>query len=304
MDEAVGAGTAFRDAAEQIKWLETSAFPVQDRNKRAFTVLQPKGVFAVISPWNLPLSQPCCYYLAPALATGNAVVWVPAPTTSLIAAKILECMVEAGVPDGAVNLVTGEGQVVGDEIVVNSGNDAIASTGSSETGVTIARRGAGNPLLLECGGNGPTVVLEDADIPRVAERIARGCFTNAGQICTSTERILVAAPVYDAFVGAIAAAAGKVRLGDPFDAAMTMGPLNSEPTAPKVDAHLEDAVGKGAMIVTGAARQSNRPTSLYYQPTVIAEVAPDSLFTSTKRLGRSRRFCASRTGRMHFVSSP
>jgi acyl-CoA reductase-like NAD-dependent aldehyde dehydrogenase len=283
--EAEAAATAFRNAAEQIKWLETAYFPVADGHKRAFNFLQPKGVFAVITPWNFPLSLPAIYYLGPGLATGNAMVWVPAPTTSIIAGKLMECMVEAGVPDGVVNLVTGDGPVVGDEIVASPGTDAVAFTGSTATGQAIAVRGAGKPLMLELGGNGPTLVLADADVAMAAQRIAAGCFANAGQICTSTERILAHASVYDELVDGLARAAAKVRLGDPFDAATTMGPLNNEPNAEKIDAHLADALARGARMVAGGGRAAGMPTRLYYQPSVVADVPAGALLNTDETFG-------------------
>ncbi len=214
-------------------------------------MLQPKGVFAVITPWNFPPAHPSVYYLVPGVATGNVMIWVPAPTTSLIASRMVESMLEGGLPEGAISLVTGDGAVVGDAVVTSPGTDAIAFTGSTETGETIARRGAGKPLLLECGGNDPTLVLEDANVDLAAERIGLGCYYNAGQVCTSTERTLVHGSVHDAFVEKLVSVTGAVRLGDPFDAATTMGPLNNEPNASKVDGHIEDAVRRGSKVLIG-----------------------------------------------------
>ena len=285
LGEASASVAAFRNAGEQIKWLETACFPVEDRNKRAFSFLQPKGVFGIVTPWNFPLALPSIYYLAPGLATGNAMVWVPAPTTSIIAEKLMECLIEAGVPDGVVNLVIGDGPEVGDEVVSNPGTDAIAFTGSSETGRIIASRGAGKPLMVELGGNGPTIVLADADLDTAAARAAAGCFANAGQICTSTERILVADAVHDAFVEKLVTAARAVRMGDPFDPATTMGPLNNEPNAQKVDAHLADARQRGASILFGGGRAEGLATRLHYQPTVIADLSPDSLLNVDETFG-------------------
>lgn len=283
--EIAGAVTAFRDAAEQIKWLETAAFPLADGHKRAYSFLQPKGVFGIITPWNFPAAQPCIYYLAPGLATGNAMVWVAAPTTSLIASKLMECFAEAGIPDGVINLVTGEGAEVGDAVVTHPGVDAIAFTGSSETDALIAARGAGKPLMLELGGNGPTLVLADADVAMAANRIATGCFTNAGQICTATERVLVHESIYDRFAEAMVKAAAGVCMGDPFDPATTMGPVNNEPTAEKMDAHLEDARSRQASIAFGGARMAGMPTRLHYQPTVVTELVADSLLNTQETFG-------------------
>jgi acyl-CoA reductase-like NAD-dependent aldehyde dehydrogenase len=283
--EIAAAAAAFRNSAEQIKWLETAAFPLEDGNKRAFSFLQPKGVFGIITPWNFPAAQPSIYYLAPGLASGNAMVWVTAPTTSLVASKLMECFAEAEVPDGVINLVMGEGPVAGDAVVTHSGVDAVAFTGSSETGDVIAARAAGKPLMLELGGNGPTLVLADADVSMAAARVAAGCFTNAGQICTATERILVHEKIYDQFATEVVAAARRVRLGDPFDPATTMGPLNNEPNAAKMDVHLQDARERQATIAHGGARAAGMPTRLYYEPTVVTDLSPESLLNIDETFG-------------------
>jgi succinate-semialdehyde dehydrogenase/glutarate-semialdehyde dehydrogenase len=283
--EVGAASLGFRNAAEQMKWLETAAFPVADANKRVFSFLQPKGVFAIITPWNFPLGLPCLYYLGPAVATGNTVVWVPAPTTSLVAVALMECMIEAGLPDGVINLVLGDGAEVGDEAVIHPGTHAIGFTGSSSTGATIARRGAGKPLLLEMGGNGPTIVLADADIDMAAEQIGAGCFANAGQICTATERVLVHKSVHDRFVEGLVKAAGKVRLGDPFDPATTMGPVNNAVALDKMLDHMTDAVARKATVLTGGKVAEGMPTNLYFEPTVVTGLTHESLLNKEESFG-------------------
>jgi len=218
-----------------------------------FGFRQPRGVYAVITPWNFSINIPV-EYLAPGLAAGNAIVWVPAPSTSVCAANLMECFKEAGVPPGVVNLVTGPGPVVGDEIVAHPGTDAVGFTGSTRTGKQIAQRATGKPLLLELGGNGPTIVLEDADFDVVTSSVASGCFFNAGQVCSATERILVQRTVHNELIARLVTAAETVHLGNPFDPETNMGPLNSAPTAEKVDRHLADGVAKGAVIIFGGRR--------------------------------------------------
>lgn len=274
----------YLEAAEQIKWLETPVIPVEDRNKRVFSIRQPKGVYAVITPWNFPFMIPT-EYLSAGLAAGNTIVWVPAPTTSICAVKLMECFEEAGMPRGVVNLVTGRGDVVGDEIVSNPGTDAIGFTGSSATGKQIAIRGAGKPLLLELGGNGPTIVLKDADIDYAAKSIAAACFSNAGQVCSSTERILAHRDVYDSFVGKMVEQARQIKLGDPFERATTMGPLNNYPVVEKNVLHAEDGRKRGANILTGGAVAQEFPGGLYFQPTVVADVTPECLYNAEETFG-------------------
>lgn len=283
--EAAGAALGFRNAGEQMKWLETAAFPVADANKRAFSFFQPKGVLGIITPWNFPLGLPCMYYLGPALATGNTVVWVPAPTTSLVAVALMECMIAAGLPDGAINLVLGDGAEVGDETVIHPGIHAVGFTGSSVTGQTIARRGAGKPLLLEMGGNGPTIVLDDADIEMAAAVVGAGCFANAGQICTATERVLVHKSVHDRFVEGLVQAASRVRMGDPFDPATTMGPLNNAAALDKMLDHMVDANARKATILAGGSVREGMPTNLYFEPTVVTGLTRESLLNIEESFG-------------------
>jgi succinate-semialdehyde dehydrogenase/glutarate-semialdehyde dehydrogenase len=273
--EAGAVGIWFDMAAEHAATLETAVLPVENPAKRVFTIRQPRGVYAVITPWNYPLGIPS-EYLSAALVTGNTVVWVPAPTTSACAVRLVECLEEAEVPPGVVNLVTGPGPVVGDEIVVHPETDAVAFTGSSATGLTIASRAPGKPLLLELGGNGPTIVLPDADLARGAPAIAFGCFRNAGQVCSATGRILVHHSVHEDLAGRLVEAARKVCLGDPFDPHTTMGPLNNERNAAKVDQHLAEAQQRGARVLFGGGRAEGFPTNLYYRPTVVDGVSPES----------------------------
>lgn len=274
----------FREAAEHIKWLEGSTVPAENPNKRVFTFRQPRGIYAVITPWNFPLNIPI-EYLGPGLAAGNAIVWVPAPTTSVIAVKLMECMEEAEVPPGVVNLVTGPGPVVGDEIVAHPDTNAVGFTGSPATGEQIARRAAGKPLLLELGGNGPTVILEDADLELAARATARGAFLNAGQSCSATERILIHRGVHDEVAQRLVNAARQVRLGDPAVKETTMGPLNNRPVAQKMDRHLDDGVKRGAKVLFGGKRASGFKTDLFYEPTVIDNVTPESMINYEETFG-------------------
>lgn len=274
----------FRLAAEDITRLETAVIPSADRAKRILTIRQPRGVYGVITPWNFPLAIPA-EYLSAGLAAGNAIVWVPAPTTAGCAVRLMECLLETGVPDGIVNLVTGDGAEVGDEVAGHPGVDAIGFTGSSATGMLVSRRAAGKPQLLELGGNAPTIVLADADVAQAARRVGRGAFRNAGQICDSTERILVHRDIHDGFVDALLDVAGEFRLGDPREPQTTLGPLNNVRPARQVDRHVDDALSKGARLLTGGHAEDGRPTPLYYPATVVDGVTPDMLFNLEETFG-------------------
>jgi acyl-CoA reductase-like NAD-dependent aldehyde dehydrogenase len=182
--------------------------------------------------------------------------------------------------------VLGPGPEVGDELAVNPGTRAVAFTGSTATGLTVSRRAAGKAQLLEMGGNGPFVVMEDADLAAAAEAARVGCFLGAGQSCSAAERLLVHEAAREEFVSLLAGEVEReVRLGDPLDAATTMGPVNNEPGAAKMDEHVGDAVARGATVVAGGSRANGFPTDLYWQPTVLDGVPPDSVAATEETFG-------------------
>ncbi len=265
----------WRMAAADATRLEGSLPPSVDASKRVLAYRVPRGVVGLITPWNWPYTMPA-ELLAPALASGNAVVWVPAPSTSMCAVALAECIVDAGLPAGVFNMITGPGPVVGDEVAGSPGTHAIGFIGSIATGTTVAQRAAGKAVLLEMGGNGPMVVLDDADVAAAADASIAAAFLCAGQSCTAGERFLVHEAVHDEFVERLrAVVAEKVKLGDPFDEATTMGPINNEPNAAKMDRHVADAVERGAVTVAGGSRAQGFPTNLYWEPTVLDRVTDE-----------------------------
>jgi succinate-semialdehyde dehydrogenase/glutarate-semialdehyde dehydrogenase len=242
-------------------------------------------VIGVITPWNWPYTMPA-ELIAPALACGNTVVWTPASTTAVAAVALAECVAEADLPAGVFNLVTGPGRTVGDEIARNPGTHGVGFIGSTETGRRVAEAAAGKAAVLELGGNGPIVVLEDADLDLAVEAAITACFLCAGQSCTAGERLLVHREVRDEFVARLARlVAERAVLGDPFDEATTMGPLNNDGVAEKMDEHVADAVDRGARVVSGGSRADGFPTQLYWQATVLDDVAPESLVAREETFG-------------------
>ena len=284
LGEVSEAADYFRIAAEDAKRLEGEVLPSVSASKLVFTRRVPRGVYAVITPWNWPLTM-ATELIAPALAGGNTVVWAPAPSTSAVSVKLMECLAEADLPPGAVNLVTGPGPVVGAEIAGHPLVSGVGFVGSTVTGGSVARRAAGKHVMLELGGNGPIIVFADADLRRAVEGTITGCYLCAGQSCTAGERILVEERVRDEFVGLLQQEVAKLRLGDPFVAETTLGPLNNDGVARKMDEHVADAVDRGARLVTGGRRAEGFPTDLYYEATILTGVRADMRVSREETFG-------------------
>lgn len=271
--EVTKAADGFRLASELVKQMGGSTLPTEDPTKLAMTIRQARGVYGVITPWNFPVNIPV-EYLAPGIATGNTIVWVPAPTTSLVAAELMAVIAEAGLPKGVVNLVIGEGATAGDAVVTHPDVVAIGFTGSAATGRRIAERGAGKPLLLELGGNGPVIIFADADLELAADAAAGGAFFNAGQVCAATGRVLAEASIADKLGLMLVERARKHVLGDPFHQGTTMGPLNNAKVAAKVKEHVDDAVAQGARAAAGGKARPDLGGQFYFEPTILTGVTP------------------------------
>ena len=274
----------FRIAAEDLKRLEGRVLPSASPSKLVLARHYPRGVYGFITPWNWPLTL-AAELIAPAIAAGNTVVWNPASSTSVISVALMECIAAADLPAGAINLVTGPGANVGDEIAGHQLVDGVGFVGSTETGASVATRAAGKHVLLELGGNGPLVVFADADLAKAVEGVIVGCYLCAGQSSTAGERILVEEPIRDEFVARLADAARALRLGDPFDEATTLGPLNNEGVANKMDQHIADALKHGAKLVLGGERAKGFPTRLYYHATILDGVEPDMRVSREETFG-------------------
>jgi succinate-semialdehyde dehydrogenase/glutarate-semialdehyde dehydrogenase len=273
----------FRIAAEDVKRLETAVIPSRDPNKRILTFRKPNGVYAAITPWNFPTLIPV-ELIAPGIAAGNTIVIKPSEWTPLAMANFMQIMADAGLPEGVVNVIYGGGEV-GGQLVGHPGVDGIGFVGSHGTAEKIVRAAGLKRSLIEASGNGPVIVCEDADLARAAQGAVFGGFFCAGQVCCATERVLVHERVHDAFLDEVVKAASEWPLGDPFDEATKVGPMNNEPTARKMDAHLEDAVAMGAEVVLGGSRAGDRPTGLYYEPTVVTGVGLDTLINREETFG-------------------
>lgn len=269
LGELGAAATAFRDAADQVVSLRSESVAVRDPAKRVLVSRRPRGVYAVITPWNFPLGVASIYYLAPGIAAGNTIVWTPAPSVSSIAVRFAEVLHEAGLPPGVLNVVTGDGAVVGQAAIKHPGVAAVGFTGSTPTGRRVAEAAAGKPVQLELGGNGPSIVLDDADLDLTATAVAGGAFANAGQICTSTERVLAHASIASDLAERVAERARAVVLGDPFAKDTTMGPVHTAELAERVRRQVSDAAAAGGRVLVGGGKPADAPTPHYVEATVV-----------------------------------
>src|ERR671922_230568 len=273
----------FRIAAEDVKRMETAIIPSQDVGKRILTFRKPNGVYAGITPWNFPTLIPV-ELIAPGIAAGNTIVMKPSEWTPIAMATFMQAMADAGLPDGVVNVVYGGGEA-GAALVTDESIDCVGFVGSHTTAEKIVRAAGLKRTLIEASGNGPVIVCADADVEAAAKGAVYGGFFCAGQVCCATERVLVDKRVQDDFLSAVVKEAEGWKLGDPYDDDTLVGPMNNEPTAQKMDRHLEDAVSKGADVVLGGRRDDGRPTQLYYQPTVVSGVGRDTLINRDETFG-------------------
>jgi acyl-CoA reductase-like NAD-dependent aldehyde dehydrogenase len=239
-----------------------------------YTVREPVGVVAAIVPWNFPLVI-ALWKVAPALATGNTVIVKPSTQTPLSMLRFCELAEAAGVPPGALNVVTGGGGEVGEALARHPGVNKIAFTGSTEVGRRIMELAAPTlkKLTLECGGKSPNIVFADADMDRAVDATLFGIFANQGEVCAAGSRLLVQSSVHDEFVERLVARARELRVGDPASPETDLGPLISASHLEKVERLVGTGVEAGAkLLVGGAATQIDGLGGAFYQPTILDEV--------------------------------
>ncbi|NVH77354.1 aldehyde dehydrogenase family protein [Paraburkholderia sp. JPY432] len=236
-----------------------------------YTLREPVGVVAAIVPWNFPLMIGM-WKIAPALACGCTLIVKPAEITPLTALRIGELALEAGVPPGVLNIVTGQGSVVGDALVSHPGIDKVTFTGSPSVGRGILQGAAGNlkRVTLELGGKSANVIFADANLDNAVRAAASGVFFNTGQVCSAGSRILAHRDVYDEVVERLATRAKSIKVGDPSLRETSMGPLISAAQMKTVLSYVDTGRSEGASLVTGGARVGNR--GFFVEPTVFANV--------------------------------
>jgi succinate-semialdehyde dehydrogenase / glutarate-semialdehyde dehydrogenase len=233
---------------------------------------------AAVTPWNFPVDIagiPIVY----GLAVGCTTVWKPSEHAPLCANMFAEVIHDAGFPAGTLNVVHGRGEV-GSALVRHPGVGAVVFTGSSHTGEQVARDAALKNRVLELGGNGPQIVLADADIDKAADAAIVGCFYLAGQCCTAAERILVHESVKEEFIAALTERTKGLRVGDPLDEETDMGPLCTPEVLTRTREHLDDAVAKGASIVLGGGHDGQ-----LHEPTIVDGVTSDMRIAQEETFG-------------------
>jgi glyceraldehyde-3-phosphate dehydrogenase (NADP+) len=259
--------------------LPLDANPGTGQEKLGFTVRQPCGVVVAISPFNYPALL-VLHKLGPALAAGNAVVLKPARTTPLTALLLAECLVDAGLPEGVLSVLTGPGGRLGDALVSDPRVRKVSFTGSTSTGEHIASVAGVKKLSLELGASCPVVVLPDADIELAAAAVAAGGFINAGQVCISVQRVITHPEVSGDFLDALLPKVEAIRTGDPGSTDTTMGSLISNGEAQRVHAAIAAAAADGAKVLLGGERDG-----AVVAPTVVAGVDPRSPFSQQELFG-------------------
>lgn len=241
-----------------------------------YTLREPVGVVGAIVPWNFPLLL-ASWKVAPALAAGNTVILKPAPWTPLTALRLAELAQEAGLPAGALNVLTGASRELGRAMVVHPGIDKIAFTGSTATGQEILRNSAETlkRVTLELGGKSPNIVFADADLDAAARGATTGIFYGKGEVCAAGSRLLVERKIHDEFLAKLVERAAKVHPGDPLDPKTRLGPLVSEPQMNKVLGYIEKGKAEGARLVTGGRRAEGHSQGYFVEPTVFDDVRND-----------------------------
>jgi len=249
---------------------------------------EPVGVVGAIIPWNFPLMIGA-WKLGPALAMGNSVVLKPAENASLTLIRLAELALEAGLPPGVLNVVTGEGSVVGEAMGLSMDVDILVFTGSGMTGRRLLEYSARSNLkrvYLELGGKSPNIVFADApNLEEAAKVAAMGIFRNSGQVCVAGSRLLVEASIHDDFVAAVAKAAQRLRVGDPLNLENHIGAVNSERQLAQNLGYVGTAQAEGGQVATGGSQILSDTGGYYMEPTVITGVNPNSSLAQNEVFG-------------------
>ena len=260
----------FKFASEEAKSIHGETIPmdaaVGGEKKIGFYLRFPVGIVGAISPFNFPLNL-VAHKVAPAIASGCSVVLKPASMTPLTSLKLGEIMMEAGLPDGALNVIIGSGSTVGNWLVTDPRVSMITFTGSPPVGRDIKEKSGLKKVTLELGSNSACIIDESADLSLAVPRCVVGSFAYAGQVCISVQRIFIHQKIFDEFTQRFLKGTEKLKLGDPLDSGTDVGPMITEDDAKRTESWVNEAVSGGAKILIGGKREKN-----FYSPTVLTNV--------------------------------
>ncbi|MDJ0348856.1 aldehyde dehydrogenase family protein [Cryobacterium sp. PH29-G1] len=270
--EATRAGMTFLYYASQVEQEQGSLFSSSRANTAIHTARKPVGAVGIITPWNFPLAIPA-WKIAPALAFGNTVVFKPADLVPSSAWLLAEIIHQSGIPDGVFNLVMGKGRTVGDAMAKSPDLNAITFTGSTATGLAIARAGIANGpkrIQTEMGGKNSLIVLDDADLVTAIDAVMDGAFVSTGQRCTATSRVIATRGIYPSLIEGVAKRMKGLRVGHALEADIDIGPLASQAQFDQVSEYIELGQREGAELVAGGEAIENSTPGYYLQPALFA----------------------------------
>ena len=271
--EATRASEIIALSAEEAKRLTGETIPLEGapgvKGRLGFTVRMPCGIVAGISPFNFPLHL-VCHKAGPAIAGGNAIIIKPATDTPLSALKLVELFLEAGTPPEAIQCVTGPGGEIGDTLCADPRVRKITFTGSRDVGEHICKVAGLKRVTMELGSNSPLIVMPDADPEKVARAAAASGYSNAGQVCISTQRVIAHEKIYGDFLDAFQTEVAQISTGDPLAEGTRMGPMIREGDATRVAEWIQEAVSDGAELLTGGEKHDQ-----FVSPAILANVKPE-----------------------------
>ena len=258
--------------------------PSELPDKFCMTIRRPIGVVGLISPWNFPVAIPS-WKIMPALICGNTVVFKSASDTPLCAIEFVKILEQAGIPDGVINLVTGPGLTVGDEIVTNPKIRGLSFTGSREVGLEVTKKAGLKKVGLELGGKNGIIIMGDANLELALDGVIWGGFGTTGQRCTAASRVIVHEKVKDKFLEMFVERTQKLKLGDGLKKNTDVGPLINKKAVEKVDRYTQIGIDEGARLLFGGRRVGGK--GFFYQPTIFSNVAPDMRIAQEEIFGPS-----------------
>ncbi|WP_409345143.1 alpha-ketoglutaric semialdehyde dehydrogenase GucD [Paenibacillus sp. MBLB4367] len=274
------AGEGMRKVGDVIPSTEAGSF--------MFTTRAPLGVVGVIAPWNFPVAIPI-WKMAPALVYGNTVVFKPAQETAVTAALVMECIAEAGFPDGVVNMVTGRGSIVGQALIEHPDLNGITFTGSNQVGKQIGQLALarGIKYQLEMGGKNPIIIADDADLDLAVDATISGGFRSTGQKCTATSRVIVMKNVYEVFKQKLLEKAQTITVGNGLEQGIWMGPCASENQLRTVKRYIQTALDEGAELLLGGKppQGAGFENGFYIEPTIFGQVTGDMTIAKEEIFG-------------------